>query len=101
MMPDFVPTNCESLLHFRDSMTSGTAKNRDSHPTPRHQVPQGRHIVLLMHRWVGYLHGVQLGIAEYLMHHPAMTASQYFPEPDQLQRVIASRVDGIIMFSAW
>lgn len=54
-----------------------------------------------MHRWVGYLHGVQLGIAEYLIHRPALTATQYFPEPDQLARMINGRVDGIIMFSAW
>lgn len=70
-------------------------------PPTRRAITRSKHIVLLMHRWVGYLHGVQLGIAEYLMHHPAMTASQFFPEPDQLQRIAAGRVDGIIMFSAW
>jgi LacI family transcriptional regulator len=60
-----------------------------------------RHIVLLMHRWVGYLYGVQLGIAEYLLHRPALTATQYYPEPDQIGRMLNSRVDGIIVFSAW
>jgi LacI family transcriptional regulator len=62
---------------------------------------ESRHIVLLMHRWVGYLHGVQLGIAEYLLHRPQLTATQYFPEPDQIGRMLSGRVDGIIMFSAW
>jgi LacI family transcriptional regulator len=74
-------------------------------PTPpfrtRSTLTQAKHIVLLMHRWVGYLHGVQLGVAEYLLHRPALTATQFYPEPDQIGRMLNSRVDGIIMFSSW
>jgi LacI family transcriptional regulator len=69
--------------------------------TPKSLPTQAKHVVLLMHRWVGYLYGVQLGIAEYLLHRPALTASQIFPEPDQMARMVSGRVDGIIIYSAW
>jgi LacI family transcriptional regulator len=59
------------------------------------------HIILLMHRWVGYLHGVQLGIADYLMHRPAWTCTQVIPEPALITQIPHSGVDGVITFLGW
>ncbi len=52
----------------------------------------------MMHRWVGYLHGVQLGIAEYVVQKPEWICTHLLPDPGGLATFSAMAVDGVIAY---
>lgn len=60
----------------------------------------GRRVAVVMHRWVGYLHGVQRGIAEYVEQKPEWMCQHLLPEPTQLQQLVDSKVPlhGVIAY---
>jgi len=51
-----------------------------------------------MHRWVGYLHGVQLGIADYFGIRPDWSCTRVSPFPENIRRLREIRADGVIAF---
>jgi LacI family transcriptional regulator len=59
---------------------------------------QIRRVALLMHRWVGYLHGIQLGIAEYFLQRPEWVWTQFPPRDVNLAELARLGADGIIAF---
>ncbi len=58
-----------------------------------------RSILVLMHSWVGFMHGVQMGIARYFAERPHWTWSRQFPFPSQLSRLGRDRYDGVIAYT--
>ena len=59
---------------------------------------QSRRVLVLMHRWVGYLHGIQLGMADYFMQHGEWIWTQVQPQPDRIAIVTQMTFDGIIAY---
>lgn len=57
-----------------------------------------RRVLLMMHRWVGYLHGIQLGIAEYFVQRPDWIWTQVVPEAVDWQWVASLNADGVIAY---
>lgn len=57
-----------------------------------------RSILLVMHHWSGYLHGVQLGISEYIVQRPEWVWTRLLPIPESLERLPTLKVDGVIAF---
>lgn len=57
-----------------------------------------RRVVLVMHNWLGYLHGVQLGIAQYFSTRPEWTWSRILPTPEELSFLKEVEPDGIIAY---
>lgn len=55
-------------------------------------------VAILMHRWVGYLHGVQLGIAEYVAKRPEWICTHVRPDADGLKAVKTMPLDGMIAY---
>ncbi len=58
-----------------------------------------RRILLVMHNWLGYLHGVQLGIAAYLTQRPDWTWMRVLPVVEYLKYIRSDTVDGIIAYT--
>ncbi|HEV7302265.1 MAG TPA: substrate-binding domain-containing protein [Tepidisphaeraceae bacterium] len=58
-----------------------------------------RRILLVMHNWMGYLHGVQLGIAAYLTQRPDWTWTRVLPLPQYLNGIARGSADGVITYS--
>ncbi len=57
-----------------------------------------KRILLLMHRWVGYVHGIQLGIAEYFEQRPEWIWRQVLPTADLTVKLSAAKPHGIIAY---
>lgn len=57
-----------------------------------------KHVAIVMHRWVGYLHGVQLGIAKYVTQKPDWICTHFLPDPPGLETLSRHPVDGIIAY---
>lgn len=57
-----------------------------------------KRVALIMHRWVGYLHGVQLGIAEYVVQKPQWICTHLLPDPGGLRTFATMAVDGVIAY---
>jgi len=57
-----------------------------------------KRIVILMHRWVGYLHGVQLGIADFAMQRPDWVLANTSPYSEGLHQLAKAPVDGVITY---
>ena len=57
-----------------------------------------KRIFVIMHRWVGYLHGVQLGIAEFAMLRPDWVLAHFAPDAANLKQIAGLRADGVIAF---
>ncbi len=55
-------------------------------------------VAILMHRWVGYLHGVQLGIAEYVAKRPEWICSHVRPDQAGLETLASMPLDGIVAY---
>lgn len=60
---------------------------------------KGRSILILMHSWVGFIHGVQKGIAQYFNQHPEWMATRQSPFPAQIARLTVDSYDGIITYA--
>jgi len=58
-----------------------------------------KRIVILMHRWVGYLHGVQLGIADFAMQRPDWVLANTVPDTDSFKGLSTVPVDGVIAYT--
>lgn len=57
-----------------------------------------RRVLLLMHTWSGYLHDVQLGIAQYLLQRPEWVWTRMLPIPYSLAALRSQNFDGIIAY---
>ncbi|MGN6725883.1 MAG: substrate-binding domain-containing protein [Tepidisphaeraceae bacterium] len=57
-----------------------------------------RRIAIVMHRWVGYLHGVQLGIADYAVQHPDWLWTHVLPEPQHWDLLKGQPLHGVIAY---
>ncbi len=55
-------------------------------------------IALLMHNWVGYLHGVQLGISDYLVQRPEWIWTRMLPLTETFAQLASGRIDGMIAY---
>lgn len=56
-----------------------------------------RQVLIVMHNWAGYLSGVQLGIAEYMMQRPEWVWARLLPKREHLAQIQESgTVDGVI-----
>jgi LacI family transcriptional regulator len=58
----------------------------------------GKRIALVMHNWVGYLYGVQQGIADYVLHQPNWTWIRTPPVPELLAGLFHADLDGVIAY---
>lgn len=58
----------------------------------------GKRVAVVMHRWVGYLHGVQRGIAEYVEQKPEWMCQHLLPEPEHLKLLDAAPLHGMIAY---
>jgi LacI family transcriptional regulator len=57
-----------------------------------------KRVALVMHRWVGYLAGIQLGVADYFVQRPDWIWTHVLPEPHELESLNTMPVDGIIAY---
>jgi LacI family transcriptional regulator len=57
-----------------------------------------RRVAILMHRWVGYLHGVQLGLAEYVQQKPDWICTHLVPDDVGLTTIASMPLDGILAY---
>ncbi len=58
-----------------------------------------RRILLVMHNWIGYLSGIQMGIAEYVMQQPEWVWARLLPKrSDFVAARTAGNVDGVIAY---
>lgn len=57
-----------------------------------------KRVAIVMHRWVGYLHGVQLGIANYVTQKPEWICTHLLPDSQGLQTLTRHSFDGIIAY---
>lgn len=60
--------------------------------------PDTRHILIVMQRWVGYLHGVQVGLSNYFLQRPAWIWTQILPRPEFLSTIGKMKADGVIAY---
>lgn len=58
-----------------------------------------RSVLVLMHAWVGFIQGVQVGIARYFAEHPEWTWTRQFPLPSQIARLGVDHYDGVIAYA--
>jgi len=57
-----------------------------------------RVVLVIMHRWVGYVHGVQLGMAQYFQQRPHWVWTHLQPRPESLALVSRMKIDGVIAY---
>lgn len=57
-----------------------------------------RRVLLLMHTWAGYVQGVQMGIADYILHRPEWIWTRLLPLPDSLEVMRRTQFDGVIAY---
>jgi LacI family transcriptional regulator len=57
-----------------------------------------KRVAIIMHRWVGYLHGVQLGIAEYAVQKPEWICTHLLPDASGLNTLTTMPLDGVIAY---
>jgi len=57
-----------------------------------------RHVLVVMHRWVGYLQGVQLGIANYFLQRPNWIWTQVTPLSQLISEISKIDADGVIAY---
>ena len=56
-------------------------------------------ILILMHSWVGFIHGVQKGLSQFFAEHPEWMATHHSPFPAQVARLGKDHYDGVIAFA--
>lgn len=57
-----------------------------------------RRILLLMHTWAGYLHQVQLGVAQYLAQRPEWICTRILPLHENIANIRGMKFDGVIAY---
>jgi len=57
-----------------------------------------RRVALLMHRWVGYLQGIQVGVAEYVLQRPEWLCTHVPPQEADLAALARIGTDGVIAY---
>jgi LacI family transcriptional regulator len=60
--------------------------------------PSGKRIALVMQNWYNYIYGVQIGIAEYVLHQPHWTWARFVPTSEHMSNLSDSRFDGVIAY---
>lgn len=55
-------------------------------------------VAIVMHRWVGYLHGVQVGIARYVSQKPTWACIHVSPDSEQYRSIASMSFDGVLAY---